>query len=80
MNVTNILGLDDDRLWNGISHCLTTVEGIGKWDWVHLWMEGFARINKSRKGTKSTCVSRMKIFSQNPDVRRRSTWCHWIIL
>jgi hypothetical protein len=72
MNVTNILGLDDDRLlkWN-IPLFDTTVEGIGKWDWVHLWMEGFARINKSRKGTKSTCVSRMKIFfSQNPDVRK----------
>lgn len=71
MNITNILGLDENKflMWN-IPLFDTIDEGKGKWDWVFIWMEGFERLNKSRKGTKSTCVTRMKtFFAQNPDVR-----------
>jgi hypothetical protein len=41
------------------------------WDWVSDWMDGFARINPDRKGTKSAVTSRMKkFFSENPEVRK----------
>lgn len=72
INVTNILGLDEDKKlkWN-IPLFDTIEEGKGKWDWVSLWMEGFARLNKARKGNKTSCVIRMKsFFAQNPDVRQ----------
>jgi len=71
MNTTNILGLDENKflMWN-IPLFLISEEAKGKWDWVITWMEGFENINKFRKGTKSSCLTRMKaFFAQNPDVR-----------
>jgi hypothetical protein len=38
--------------------------------WVGEWMEGFAKINPERKGTKSSVDSRMKkFFAEHPEVR-----------
>lgn len=38
--------------------------------WVADWMNGFERINKSRKGTKTAVMSRMKkFFAEHPEVR-----------
>lgn len=38
--------------------------------WVTDWMEGFGKINPSRKGTKSSVDARMKkFFAEHPEVR-----------
>lgn len=38
--------------------------------WVSDWMDGFKRINPSRRGTKSSVMARMKkFFANNPEVR-----------
>lgn len=71
INVTNILGIDENKqlMWN---HSLfETQETLNKWDWVKEWIEMFGRVNKARKGTLPTATTRMKaFFAQNPDVRR----------
>lgn len=38
--------------------------------WIGDWMEGFAKINPERKGTKSSVDARMKrFFAEHPEVR-----------
>lgn len=38
--------------------------------WVTEWMDGFKKINPSRRGTKSSVMSRMKkFFAEHPEVR-----------
>lgn len=43
-----------------------------KWKWVEAeYMPLFAECNSKRKGTKSSCISRMKkFFAENPEVRK----------
>jgi hypothetical protein len=49
---------------------LFTEEKSEAFAWVHDWMEGFARINPERKGTKSSVDARMKkFFAEHPEVR-----------
>lgn len=70
MNRTRILVLDEK------SKTLTWVvplfeEQITGYEWVGEWIEGFAAINKERKGTYKNVVSRMKkFFVANPSIRQ----------
>lgn len=44
---------------------------IGKFEWVKEFRALFAKANKTRSGTLSTCVNRMKtFFAENPDIRK----------
>ncbi len=70
MNVTNILGIDDNRevIWHVP---LFIGENQSKWDWVMEWNEEFKRVNPKRKGSNKDCITRMKaFFADNPDVRK----------
>jgi hypothetical protein len=49
---------------------LFTEEKSEAFAWVTDWMEGFAKINPERKGTKSSVDARMKkFFAEHPEVR-----------
>lgn len=46
-------------------------EETSSFEWVIPWMESFARINPERRGAKSDCIKRMKMFfSANPELRK----------
>ncbi len=72
INTTNILGYSNNELvWN-IPLFIVGEEPLGKWEWVvKEYMEAFGASNPKRKGTKTTCIARMKaFFAENPEVRK----------
>jgi len=71
MNVTNILGIDDNRdvMWH--IPLFTEEESQDKWKWVFEWNAEFKRINKLRRAPDKDVLTRMKaFFADNPDVRK----------
>lgn len=71
INVTNILGIDSEKQLMWHHPLFDEQETVTKWDWIRDWVDLFGKVNKSRKGSISTCIVRMKaFFAQNPDVRK----------
>jgi hypothetical protein len=71
LNVTNILGIDDNRdvMWH--IPLFTEEESQDKWKWVFEWNAEFKRINKLRRAPDKDVLTRMKaFFADNPDVRK----------
>lgn len=71
MNVTNILGIDDNRevIWH--VPLFTNTEAIDKWKWVLEWNLEFKRVNSKRAAGAKDAITRMKaFFADNPDVRK----------
>jgi hypothetical protein len=71
LNVTNILGIVDQKLHWNVPLFIGTLQIEDKWEWITEWMQGFSNKNPERRGTKSTAITRMKtFFANNPDVRK----------
>lgn len=73
MNMTNILGYNSSGItWNEPLFLEEKEESNDKWKWVvDEYMAMFESVNPKRKGTKSSCISRMQsFFAKNPDVRK----------
>jgi hypothetical protein len=71
VNLTNILGIDENRdlKWN--IPLFEEMSTAGKWEWVKDWVDSFGNINKLRRGNVKTATTRMKaFFAENPDVRK----------
>lgn len=72
INTTNILTLDEEKMLVWRFPLFLNEEVTDKrWNWVVEWMDGFSKINSTRRGTKSSVIKYMKtFFSENPDVRQ----------
>lgn len=71
INVTNILGISQERelVWN--IPLFEPFEENKNWGWVKDWNDQFGIINKARKASLKTVETRMKaFFAENPDVRK----------
>lgn len=71
MNITNILGIDQNRdvIWH--VPLFENDASSTNWDWVAEWNDKFAQINPIRKAATKSVMTRMKaFFAEYPDVRK----------
>jgi hypothetical protein len=71
MNITNILGIGQNRevIWH--IPLFENEDSIATWEWVSAWSSRFESINPLRKAPFKSVMLRMKaFFAENPDVRK----------